>query len=361
MELRTRHRRALITTCLASVALVAAGLPVGAQAQSATKARTAAAIKTVTLVTGDRVLLDGNGKVAGVERGPGRARMPFSVRVVDGHTRVVPGDAQLLLAQGKVDPRLFDVTQLVADGYDDKARSDVPLIVTFKGGKAPSTAPFTEAGARMGRALPVVNGKSMRSVKKRAGVFWDTVTAAESGAVEKVWLDGRRKASLDKSVPQIGAPTAWAAGYDGTGVKVAVLDTGVDTTHPDLSGKVIAEQDFSDSGSTADGFGHGTHVASIAAGTGAKSGGTYKGVAPGAKILNGKVLDNDGYGYDSGIIAGMEWAVAQGADVVNLSLGGPDLPGVDPSEEGERSFAIRPAASATVVAMSRSRRGSWMP
>ncbi|MFI7502069.1 S8 family serine peptidase [Streptomyces sp. NPDC049687] len=310
-------------------------------------AGTAEVVKTVTLVTGDRVLVDRTGGVAGVERAKGRERMPFSVRVVDGHTHVVPGDAELLLARGKLDQRLFDVTQLVADGYDDTARSDLPLIVTFRGKKAPSMSAFTRSGTRIGRALPVVNGTAMRSVRKRGADFWNAVTGAgaanrdaggtaeftASTAVEKVWLDGRRQATLDKSVAQIGAPTAWEAGFDGTGVKVAVLDTGVDKTHPDLAGQVIAEKDFSESSSTGDANGHGTHVASTVAGTGAKSGGTYKGVAPGAKILNGKILDESGSGWDSGIISGMEWAVAEGADVISMSLGGNDTPGIDPMEE----------------------------
>ncbi|WP_330268541.1 S8 family serine peptidase [Streptomyces griseorubiginosus] len=330
---------------VASASLVLAGLPAGAGAVGevpAKSARTASAVKTVTLVTGDRVLVDATGQVSGVRRAAGRAGMPFSVRVVAGHTRVVPGDAQLLLAQGKLDPRLFDVTQLVEDGYDDAGRSDLPLIVTFRGKKAPATSPFTEAGARMGRQLPVVNGRAMRSAKKRGAGFWKAVTHnstagtaqfTAAAGVEKLWLDGKRQASLDRSVPQIGAPTAWAAGFDGTGTKVAVLDTGIDTGHPDLAGKVAAERDFSGTGSPGDKFGHGTHVASTVAGSGAKSGGKYKGVAPGARLLNGKVLDDWGEGSDSGIIAGMEWAVAQGADVVNLSLGGTDLPGIDPLEE----------------------------
>ncbi|WSQ10670.1 S8 family serine peptidase [Streptomyces sp. NBC_01231] len=343
-----------------STALLLAGVPVGAAqaapagdpadgrpgtvAEGASGLGKSQKVRTVTLVTGDRVRVDGAGKVIGVERAKGRERVPFSVRVVDGHTRVVPGDAQLLLAQGKLDTRLFDVTQLLLDGYDDGGRSDLPLIVTFRGKKAPSMSPFTGAGAKVGRALPVVNGKAMRPVKKRGADFWNTVTgsggkadeAAEftaSTAVEKVWLDGKRKASLDKSVSQIGAPTAWAAGYDGTGVKVAVLDTGIDTTHADLAGQVTAAQDFTGSSGTGDKVGHGTHVASTVAGTGAKAGGKYKGVAPGAKILNGKVLNDSGFGMDSEIIAGMEWAVAQGAAVVNLSLGGDDMPGVDPVEE----------------------------
>ncbi|MDX2543129.1 S8 family serine peptidase [Streptomyces sp. WI04-05B] len=356
MELRGRPTRAVVAAGVASTALLLAGVP-GAEAQDASgvgTVRTAEAskasgatkaIKTVTLVTGDQVMVDGAGKVTGVVRAEGREKVPFTVRVVAGHTRVVPGDAELLLAQGKLDARLFDVTQLVADGYDDARRTDVPLIATFQGKKAPSMAPFTGAGAKIGRALPVVNGKVVRPAKKRAAEFWDAVTGTAekadgateftpSTAIEKLWLDGRVKASLDKSVPQIGAPTAWAAGYDGTGTKVAVLDTGIDTSHPDVASQVIAEQDFTGSPSGAsDKFGHGTHVASITAGTGARSGGKYKGVAPGAKILNGKVLDDNGGGDYSGIIAGMEWAVAQGADVVNLSLGGEDTPGIDPLEE----------------------------
>ncbi|MBV1936875.1 S8 family serine peptidase [Streptomyces sp. BV286] len=368
MGLRARPRRAVVAAGVASTALLLGGVAEatqsgesadgrsGAGAQPTGGTGTAQVVRTVTLVTGDRVLLDGTGRVTGVERAKGRERIPFSVRTVAGNTHVVPGDAELLLARGKLDPRLFDVTQLVADGYDDTGRADLPLIVTFRGKKAPAMSPFTGAGTEIGRALPVVNGKAMRSAHKRGASFWDAVTGTGTGtgtgtdrdvvgtaeftastAVEKVWLDGRRRATLDRSVPQIGAPTAWAAGYDGTGIKIAVLDSGIDTTHPDLAGKVVAEKNFSDSPGTGDGQGHGTHVASTAAGTGAASpagsGGTYKGVAPGAKILNGRVLNDEGSGSDSGVIAGMEWAVAEGADVVNLSLGDTDGPGIDPMEE----------------------------
>jgi subtilisin family serine protease len=368
---------ALLLTALPGGVAQAASAGTSADGSSGVSARGASGtgkpgpLKTVTLVTGDRVMMDGAGKVTGVVRAKGRERMPFSVREIDGHTHVVPGDAELLLARGKLDSRLFDVTQLVADGYDDLGRGDLPLIVTFKGIKAPSMSPFTGVGAKMGRTLPVVNGKAMRPVKKRGAEFWDAVTdtaaqgnartAAEftaSTAVEKVWLDGRRRANLAKSVPQIGAPSAWAAGYDGTGVKVAVLDTGIDTTHPDLANQVIAEQDFSGSSGPGDKFGHGTHVASTVAGTGAASpagsGGKYKGVALGAKLLNGKVLNDDGWGLDSGIIAGMEWAVAQGADVVNLSLGGTDTPGIDPQEEAVNRLS---AESGTLFVISAGNEG----
>ncbi|MFE0425970.1 S8 family serine peptidase, partial [Streptomyces sp. NPDC058953] len=108
---------------------------------------------------------------------------------------------------------------------------------------------------------------------------------------------------------------------------------GVDQDHPDLAGRQIAERNFSGAPDAVDRVGHGTHVASIALGTGAASGGRNKGVAPGARFLDGKVLDDDNTGLDSSILAGLEWAVAQGADIVNLSLGGPNDPGTDPLEE----------------------------
>ncbi|WP_407659324.1 S8 family serine peptidase [Jiangella rhizosphaerae] len=139
----------------------------------------------------------------------------------------------------------------------------------------------------------------------------------------------------EDSAPQIGAPEAWAAGFTGAGVTVAVLDTGIDSTHPDLAGKVVAEANFSASDSTTDRYGHGTHVASIVAGTGAASDGQRRGIAYEADLLNVKVLDDGGSGPMSEVIAGMEWAVANGADVVNLSLGvrGGYTDGTDPASQ----------------------------
>ena len=154
-----------------------------------------------------------------------------------------------------------------------------------------------------------------------------------AGGASHIWLDRQVEASLDESVPQIGAPAAWAKGLTGKGVTVAIADTGVDDTHPDLKGKVSASADFSGSADTVDRVGHGTHVASTVAGDGAAADGRYRGVAPDAQLVSAKVLDDSGAGSWSGVIAGLEWSVEQGADVVNLSLGGPDSPGVDPVEE----------------------------
>ncbi|MCX5402835.1 S8 family peptidase [Streptomyces sp. NBC_00335] len=300
---------------------------------------------TVTLITGDRVVVGGDGAVVRITQGAGREKTTFSVRRESGHTYVIPVDALRLVDDGVLDQRLFDVAQLARDGYDDAHRGALPLIVAYRKDGATVGAfatgdPFARI-ARERRPLPSVDGEAFDVSKSEASALWSAVTAGTDARAQgatpttpiaRVWLDGKVRTSLDTSVPQIGAPVMWKAGYTGTGVKVAVLDTGVDQAHPDLKGIEIAEKNFSDAPDSLDRNGHGTHVASTVAGTGAQSGGRYKGVAPGARILDGKVINDDGWGVDSGIISGMQWAVDQGAKVVNMSLGGQDFPGVDPKE-----------------------------
>jgi subtilisin family serine protease len=118
----------------------------------------------------------------------------------------------------------------------------------------------------------------------------------------------------------IGAPQAWAAGT-GRGVTIAVVDTGVDLHHPDLAGRIVGGANFINSGQPPqDDYGHGTHVAGIAAAD-ADNGVGVVGVAPGASIMPVKVLDSTGRGSTATIGQGIQWAVDHGARVINLSLG----------------------------------------
>src|SRR5699024_9743619 len=151
--------------------------------------------------------------------------------------------------------------------------------------------------------------------------------------IDKVRLDRKVHIDLEESVQAIGAPKAWEAGYDGTGVTVAVLDTGIDDNHPELDGKVVKEKNFSSDNTTKDLQGHGTHVASTVSGSGEASDGKEKGVAPGAELLNGKVMNKGGNGLESDIIKGMEWAAKEGADVISMSLGAQPTDGTDPLSE----------------------------
>ncbi|TDB72631.1 S8 family serine peptidase [Micromonospora sp. KC723] len=324
-----------VTTPAAASAAAPAGSPT---ARPAVPPATATGKHIVTLVTGDRVTVTAGGKAA-VQPGPGREKMQFLARRERGHLSVVPQDAAALIRANRVDPRLFDVTGLIDAGYDDARRDDLPLLVAYGSGAA-RRGVAALPGARVTRDLPAIGGAAVTAGKASAAAVWSTVTTGSSGArlgaaggVERIWLDGRRQPTLDHTVPQIGAPAAWSAGLTGRGVTVAVLDTGVDATHPDLAGKVAEARNFSEVDDNRDTVGHGTHVASTIAGSGAASGGRYKGVAPDAVLLDGKVCEDSGCS-ESAILAGMQWAaVEKRAAVINMSLGGRDTPEIDPLEE----------------------------
>jgi subtilisin family serine protease len=291
-----------------------------------------ASSKRITLVTGDvaELTTSANGQVSAHLVGD----EPYYFGTFDGELSLVPAKAYPLLTEGRLDKRLFNLTELAAQGYDDASSDRLPLLLT-----APATlrsAPSTPTAATLRRTLSSVGSSAVTVQKSDAKAFWDGVsgpTTFKTSQVTKIWLDGRTHATDDQSNQQIGAPTAWKQGYDGHGVKVAVLDTGYDAGHPDLAKQVVASESFIPDEAVQDLHGHGTHTASIVAGLGTASDGKRKGVAPGAELLIGKVLDNGGGGYDSEAIAGMEWAVQQGAKVVSMSLGGLPSDGTDPMSE----------------------------
>ncbi|GIG68098.1 S8 family peptidase [Phytomonospora endophytica] len=275
----------------------------GAAAPAAFTAEELAQAREITLITGDTVVVTADGEV-GFVAGPGRGHVPH-VKYYSGSGEnrdqyVVPADALGPLREGVLDERLFDITDLLADGFADTGA--LPVIVRDEPGE------FDTLSA--------------------TGGLWERVAADR---VDRVWLDGKARFTLAESVPQIGAPTAWESGYTGEGVTVAIIDGGYDPAHPDLAGRVKAAKDFSgESPEAIDGFGHGTHVASTVAGSGAASNGRYKGVAPGADLLVAKVCLDAGVCEESAIIAGLEWAAENGASVANVSLGGGPTDGTDP-------------------------------
>ena len=119
-------------------------------------------------------------------------------------------------------------------------------------------------------------------------------------------------------LPKIHADKAWTKSK-GAGVVVAVVDTGVDLNHPDLQGRLVGGIDMIDGGTPDDAQGHGTFMAGvIAASTGNVEG--VASVAPSAKIMPVRVLDEDGVGEPAVVAQGIDWAVAHGAEVINLSL-----------------------------------------
>ncbi len=305
----------------------------------------------VTLLTGDTVTVQrlGTGDYATTVTSQRLTAdgAPVTFRTVstpEGAHYVFPSDAGPAIAAGIVDRELFDVRRLVEAGYADT--DELPVIVQYADqavGRAETGAASLAATlrARTGelpgssdvRALESINAAGVAVSAQHLEAFWGDLRnrlgaaahersrQARPAEIERVWLDGPVHPTLDQSVAQIGAPAAWQAGLDGAGVSVAVLDTGIDQTHPDLTGKIVEAVNFTTEDSAVDRHGHGTHVASTIAGSGAASDSRYRGVAPGVSLLVGKVLDDNGDGRESWLIDGMEWATAADAQVVNMSLG----------------------------------------
>lgn len=197
----------------------------------------------------------------------------------------------------------------------------------------------TGIGSRQGRRA--VGPFALRHELRLVDGFAATMTAAQARAlarhprVRRVEEDGVVHALDDATDRDFGAAAARAAvpGLDGSGVGICVIDTGVDPGHEQVAPRAVGFVDYVNGRTTAyDDHGHGTHVASIAAGDGA-GGATaeaFVGVAPGADLYAAKVLDSAGSGADSDVAAAVEWCHAQpGVDILSMSLGSPGTDGGD--------------------------------
>jgi len=170
---------------------------------------------------------------------------------------------------------------------------------------------------------------------------------ARSQRVRKIWSNVPVRATLDVATAVTGSEAVRREGLTGKGVVVAVLDTGI-YPHDDLTlptNRILAWHDLvQKKNEPYDDNGHGTHVAGIIAGNGTRSDGMYSGMAPEARLVGVKVLDRDGGGSISDVIAGIEWCIhhrsALPIKVINLSLGA----------EAQESYRTDPLCRATTAA-----------
>jgi len=215
--------------------------------------------------------------------------------------------------------------------------------VTFASGAVKDLAGNSYAGTTSYDFMTKVAGSTWSSVSGHGLLNVDYMLETATGAVvSDAPLYGDGTGVWDWGLNKIQAPDAWQAGYTGQGVVVAVVDTGVSYTHADLAGKVwtntaevagngvdddrngyvddIYGYDFvNKDGYALDDNGHGTHVSGIIAGL--RNGTGVTGVAYGATIMPVKVLASTGTGSFTNVAAGIMYAVNNGADVINLSLG----------------------------------------
>lgn len=327
-----RSRRRIGAGLTAAIIAVTGASVIGAPAAASPASDDpTVATNAVTLITGDVAVVSYTAD--GTASATLTTTEDFYTQSFGDDLYLVPTSAAPMLAAGTLDTELFNVTGLVRSGYHDAGRDDIPVIAT---GSLPRARGLDNTAT-----LSSIGATAFSIDKDQTGELFTAVKTARS-ANTKLWLDIKVEGTeLDPTtgVTQTGADQVWDLGYDGEGTTVAVLDTGYDPNHPDLAGQVIGEQDFTGAGSAVDNDGHGTHVASTIAGTGEASDGTRSGAAPGTDLLIGKVLGFGG-GQASWIIAGMEWAVESGADVVNMSLGSSEPTDcTDPMSEAVRALS----------------------
>ena len=208
------------------------------------------------------------------------------------------------------------------------------VLVKFRSSapKARRDNAVTSHGGRVAQALPGTGFVKVTTTGRAEDLAKRLKT---DPAVAQVTFDYVRKASATPNDPDyvyqhyldtVRVPTAWDRSQGSRGQVVAVIDTGVNGTHPDLRGHTVAGYNAITkagiaAGAASDDNGHGSMVSGIvAAGTGNGEG--IAGVAWSAEVMPVKVLDSNGEGADSDVVDGINWAVAHGAKILNLSLGG---------------------------------------
>ena len=355
---RRRRLTFWLTGSLVLIAALLAGSSAAAAPRPYPGAHARPDITTVTLVTGDvvHVITQPNGRRSvSLERRPDGSYPQAAITDTGKHLYVVPQSAMPLLAAHRLDLDLFDVAGLITQHYDDAHRATLPVIVSYgQGLQAGADArASTFASAQKTASLVMLGASAFAVDKRQATGFWSSLTAGSgdagapttlSGGATRVDLDGQVHTLADPDVEQIHAPEAWAAGYDGTGHRgrrarhrlrpdASRPRRGRSATSPNFTQRV--ERGGRQRPRHARRLDHRRHGRGRATASTAER-------APGAKLLIGKVLDNDGTGEDSWVLAGMEWAVAHHADIVNMSLGGDVGDGTDP-DRAMRSTTSRPA------------------
>ena len=208
-----------------------------------------------------------------------------------------------LVLAGELKP---DLSEIIAK---TPATEKVSVIIIFNERPAPADISVIKSdGASIKYQYTIIDAVAAQVPAKAADKI------AKRAFVKLVEPDYKVKLVLDKSIPQIQADKVWEAGITGKNIDVAILDTGIHDEHPALT--IEKEIDYTGEG-TDDLHGHGTHVAGIIASTDS----TYKGVAYDSDLFNVKVLNQQGSGFASDVIKGIEWAVDNGAEIISMSLG----------------------------------------
>src|SRR6266576_816176 len=227
---------------------------------------------------------------------------------------------------------VFAGPKLSKDLPSANLNSSVNVIVQFK---TPPTKDELQQLGPYGQTKKIFNSINAVNVTVSSSLL----AALEADPNVKYVSPNRpHRSFLDLTTAAVSASVAWQSGFDGTGVGIAIIDSGIVPKH-DLTGpngvtsRVIYSENFATGQTDAsDGYGHGTHIAGIVGSSGKDSSGlgftqTFKGVAPNVSLINLRVLDENGSGVESGVIAAIDRAIqlksTYNIRVINLSLGRP--------------------------------------
>jgi serine protease AprX len=223
---------------------------------------------------------------------------------------------------------LFDkLDPLVQLATMDPAGHSRVIVRAVDSASLPLVGPLIQAaGGSPGRPLSIIEAQAADVPNA------SLLALAGSAAISRIASDRDTIATNERTGPTVGATAVRQTyGYDGTGVGIAVIDSGAAASHTDLADgsgapRIVQFVDFVNNATAPyDDFGHGSHVAGIVAGNGFDSGGLRTGIAPGARLLVLKVLDGNGRGRLSDLIAAFDYVVASrtvfGTRVVNVSIG----------------------------------------
>jgi subtilisin family serine protease len=168
---------------------------------------------------------------------------------------------------------------------------------------------------------------------------WIMAAIVDGDATAELFGGGSALADSAAATWGLAATKVIASQFSGQGIRVAVLDTGLDLRHPDFAGRQVTSQSFVPGQEVQDLHGHGTHCIGTACGARQPATGRRYGIAWQAQIYAGKVLGNDGRGPDGGILAGLNWAVTNGCRIVSMSLGVQGPPSVAYEQVAQRALA----------------------
>jgi subtilisin family serine protease len=244
---------------------------------------------------------------------------------VDGF---LPNDTPLISLESKIDDELLsrinrdEIQDIILSYNTDVSEFKVKCAINA----VDKTAEIVDTFAELNMIHAKTSGNAIYELARLE--FIDSICSnmpreisGPSVAIQNTLSDEEYSSPVD----MIGARELWEQGYNGSGIVIAVLDTGVDILNPDLTINAFASFVEGDS-LPLDLDGHGTYAASIAAGSGNRSNGLYSGIAPGATILGGKVL-LAGFAVPSWIVSGIEWAASHGADIILMPFNTFGAPG----------------------------------